>query len=607
MAATGNLLATGSVIGGYRIDGLISRGGMGLVYRATNLALDRIYALKVLAPELAADPKFQERFKREMRIAASLHHPNVVGIHYAGEQDAMTFFVMDLISGTDLRQVLIDEGPLEPNRAVELLRQVASALDAAHAVGLVHRDVKPGNILIAPKGGAEHAYLTDFGLAKRPDTASGLTGTGLVVGTVDYIAPEQISGDRVDARSDTYALGCVFYQMLTGKVPYRRANSFATMLAHLNDPPPALEGDIAERNPEFAAIIKKAMCKDPNGRYFSAGDFARDASAVLLGGRYSGPPTIVGTGEANPLVAGGMAAAAGEATALAAMRAPIPPAEAPTAPTPPGDAPTAPTPPGEAPTVPVGATAGEPTPPTAAVPPAGAQVTEASGPGGPATEPTTPARPGEPVPRAPVVVAEKARRQPWYERAPFVAALTAALAVGIVVALFAGHVIGGSSSGSQSVGTATRVATRVNGRGTTTTVTTTTTTTGGASSGNSGQPVAPPPPPPPPAPGALAAVNNYWNDIRTGNFAGAYALLAPGTIPQSESEFVSQHMAENITSVQVQGMVASSSGTSATVDVVRLQTVDSMSGCKNWTGDYVLSDASGSWLITHPNITSNAC
>jgi serine/threonine protein kinase len=309
MAVRGDLLDSGSVIGGYRIDALISRGGMGLVYRATNVALERVYALKVIAPELAADSKFQERFRREMRTAASLHHPNVVGIHYAGEHDGMLFFVMDLVTGTDLRQVIHKDGPLDPHRAVELLRQVASALDAAHAVALVHRDVKPANILIAPKDGEEHAYLTDFGLAKRPDTASGLTATGLVVGTADYIAPEQINGERVDARSDTYALGCVLFHMLTGKVPYKRENTFAVMLAHLHEPPPRLDGGVAVQYPAFASVIEKAMAKDPGDRYLSAGDFALDATAALSGSRYSGPPTIVATGEAKPPGGGDVASA----------------------------------------------------------------------------------------------------------------------------------------------------------------------------------------------------------------------------------------------------------------------------------------------------------
>jgi serine/threonine protein kinase len=221
----GDQLGRGSIVGGYRIDGQISRGGMGIVYRATNVALNRIYALKVLTPELAEDDRFRERFKREMRIAASLHHPNVVAIHYAGEHEGLLFFVMDFVSGSDLRDLLKDTGAIEPHRAVDLLAQFASALDAAHERGLVHRDVKPANILITVANGEEHSYLTDFGIAKRFDTVSGLTAQGAVVGTVDYMAPEQISGGRTDARTDIYALGCVFFQMLTGRVPYERENS----------------------------------------------------------------------------------------------------------------------------------------------------------------------------------------------------------------------------------------------------------------------------------------------------------------------------------------------------------------------------------------------
>src|SRR2546423_1273090 len=301
MAVRGDELQRGTVVGGYRIDELIGRGGMGLVYRVTNVALNRIYALKVLAPALAEDEQFRQRFKREMRIAASLHHPNVVGIHYAGEHDGMLFFVMDFVTGTDLRDVLIQYGAIDPNRAVELLEQFSSALDAAHHRGLVHRDVKPANILITVKDGEEHAYLTDFGLAKKFDTASGLTVKGSVVGTVDYMAPEQITGDHTDARTDVYALGCVFYQMLTGRVPFERDNSVATLFAHVHDPPPKLDGDLNETHPAFAPVLEKAMAKDPSDRYFSAGDFARDAAAALRGMRDTAPPSIVGTGEAKPL------------------------------------------------------------------------------------------------------------------------------------------------------------------------------------------------------------------------------------------------------------------------------------------------------------------
>src|SRR2546423_1784309 len=350
MAVRGDELQRGTVVGGYRIDELIGRGGMGLVYRVTNVALNRIYALKVLAPALAEDEQFRQRFKREMRIAASLHHPNVVGIHYAGEHDGMLFFVMDYVTGTDLREVLLKHGAIDPDRAVELLEQFASALDAAHHRGLVHRDVKPANILITVKDGGEHAYLTDFGLAKKFDTASGLTVKGSVVGTVDYMAPEQITGSRTDARTDIYALGCVFYQMLSGNVPYERDNSVATLFAHVHDDPPPLVGDIADTYPAFGPVLLKAMAKEPDERYLSAGDFARDAAAALHGMRDNAPPTIVATGEATPLpaadetalsegageVAAASAGAAAAAAAASEAPAPAPPAASePSAPVPP--------------------------------------------------------------------------------------------------------------------------------------------------------------------------------------------------------------------------------------------------------------------------------
>lgn len=301
MELRGDQLEQGVVIAGYRIDEMISRGGMGVVYRVTNVALNRIYALKVIAPELAQDDEFRQRFMREMRIAASLHHPNVVGIHYAGDNKGLLFFVMDYVNGTDLREILVQHGALDPTRAVDLLERLASALDAAHGRGLVHRDVKPANILISVQEGEEHAYLTDFGLAKKADTVTGLTAKGIMVGTVDYMAPEQVTGAHTDARTDIYALGCVVYQMLTGDVPYERENSVATLFAHVHEPPPRLKGELRQTYPGLALVLDKAMAKDPAGRYLSAGDFARDAAAALRGTRDTSAPTIVGTGEARPL------------------------------------------------------------------------------------------------------------------------------------------------------------------------------------------------------------------------------------------------------------------------------------------------------------------
>ncbi len=312
MSARGSHLDTGTVVGGYRIDGLISRGGMGMVYRATNLALNRGYALKVIAPELAHDAQYRERFKREIRIAATLEHPNVVGIHYAGEHGGILFLVMDYVDGIDLGGMIARDGALAPKRAVAILTQVTSALDAAHHIGLVHRDVKPANILISVKDGEERAYLTDFGLAKRFDNASAATLKGAVVGTVDYMPPEQITGDLTDARTDIYSLGCVFFQMLTGKVPYERDNSVATLFAHVHDLPPSLVWSVAAADPMLGPVVARAMAKSPADRYLSAGDFARDAAAALRGTRYTGPPTIVATGEA-----GLETTAAGEPTARA--------------------------------------------------------------------------------------------------------------------------------------------------------------------------------------------------------------------------------------------------------------------------------------------------
>ncbi|MBV8221615.1 MAG: protein kinase, partial [Solirubrobacterales bacterium] len=292
----------GSVVGGYRIDSVISRGGMGVVYRATNVALHKVYALKALAPELTDDVQFRERFRREMRVAASISHPNVVGIHYAGEYEGTLFLVMDFIYGTDLHHLIRESGALEPDRAVDLLAQFASALDAAHAKGLVHRDVKPANMLITVRDDEEHGYLTDFGIAKRSDSVASLTATGGVFGTVHYMAPEQVTGAHVDARTDVYAMGCVFFQMLTGNVPYERENSIATLFAHVHDPPPPLPDEVAEMYPTFGDVIERAMAKNPEDRYVSAGDLARDAACALSGSRYEGPATVVAIGDARPLL-----------------------------------------------------------------------------------------------------------------------------------------------------------------------------------------------------------------------------------------------------------------------------------------------------------------
>jgi len=278
-------LNPGVTFAGHRIEGVAGRGGMGTVYRATHLALDHVVALKVISTDLAADDAFRERFRSESRIAVSLRHPNVVSIHHAGEEDGLLFVTMDLIEGPDLRRMLVALGTLEPGRAVAIVEQVASALDVAHSRGLVHRDIKPGNVLVERDSG-DHAYLTDFGLAKRFDQASeasGLTRTGAFVGTLDYVAPEQIRGGRVDARTDVYALGCVLYEAIAGRAPFAdREENVAKIYAHLQDEPPWLPGEDAAVG-VLDEVIARALAKEPGDRYPSAGDLARAAAAAVAG------------------------------------------------------------------------------------------------------------------------------------------------------------------------------------------------------------------------------------------------------------------------------------------------------------------------------------
>src|SRR4051794_39807185 len=208
-------LATGDEVAGYVIEGVLGRGGMGVVYRARQGDLDRLVALKVIAPEIADDPAFVARFRAESRVAASVEHPNVVPIYEAGERDGMLFIAMRYVPGTDLRALLRESGSLHPSHAVRVVSQVAAALDAVHSAGLVHRDVKPANVLLAQPD--EHVYLTDFGLARQAAASTAATAGGQVLGTLDYISPEQLRGQRVDARSDVYSLTALLYQLLEGQ------------------------------------------------------------------------------------------------------------------------------------------------------------------------------------------------------------------------------------------------------------------------------------------------------------------------------------------------------------------------------------------------------
>jgi len=265
-------------IEGYRIESELARGGMGIVYLARQTFPDRRVALKLLSPELAADPDFRERFIRESNAAASTEHPNIVPIYGAGEADGRLYLAMRYVQGTDLGALIRGDGPLDPERAVAICSQVAAALDAAHARGLVHRDVKPGNVLIDEAG---NAYLTDFGLIARNEVETGITKTGQFMGTTAYCAPEQIRGDEVDARTDVYSLGCVLFECLTGQPPFPRENEAATLYAHLQDTPTKPSARRASVPSSLDVVVRKAMAKRPDWRYRGAGEMASEARAAI--------------------------------------------------------------------------------------------------------------------------------------------------------------------------------------------------------------------------------------------------------------------------------------------------------------------------------------
>ena len=346
-------LSSGREFAGHRIEDVAGRGGMGVVYRATHLALGRVVALKVIAGEYADDPDFRERFQRESRTAAALDQPHVLPIYHAGEEDGQLFITMRYVEETDLRELIADRGRLDPLEAATIVDQTAQALDAAHRGGLVHRDVKPANILISSRGGKPHAYLTDFGLTKSTASGGGLTKTGMWVGTLDYVAPEQIQGQQIDGRTDVYALAAVLYQALTGDVPYPKDSDVAKLWAHINDPPPSVTDAVPELASELDEVIRRGMANDPEERYPSAGDLGRAALAAAEGSLPAGGERSVAAGAAAP---GGREAPPADPTVAAGAAAQETTAS-PTAGSPP--------PPGAPPT----ATGGAPPPPTAPSPP----------------------------------------------------------------------------------------------------------------------------------------------------------------------------------------------------------------------------------------------
>jgi serine/threonine-protein kinase len=310
-------LAPGDVFGGYRIEAVAGRGGMGVVYRAVQLDGGRVVALKLIASDRAADPEFRQRFQREQHLAAAIDHPNVVPVHGVGEEDGQLYLAMRYVRGTDLHELIRSEGPLSAARAAAIVRQVAAALDAAHAAGLVHRDVKPANVLVAGGGADERAYLSDFGLSRLQASDTRLTQTGGWIGTTDFTSPEQLRGEHVDARADVYSLGCVLFTTLAGRPPFVRDTVPATILAHLSDPPPRATEIGAPEG--FDRVIARALAKEPAERYPSAGDLARAADAAARGEPVTESERSVAVGPAAPGVpSNGHAAAPTAVTTISA-------------------------------------------------------------------------------------------------------------------------------------------------------------------------------------------------------------------------------------------------------------------------------------------------
>jgi serine/threonine protein kinase len=270
-------LEPSSTFAGYRIERLIGRGGMGAVYRARRIEDDAPVALKLVLAEHGQNASFLARFEREGRLASRLSHPHLVAVHEAGAWEGIPFLAMTFVEGIDLEYVLGAQGPLHPVTAARITAEVGSALDAAHAEGLVHRDVKPGNILLEPRDGAAHAYLSDFGLSRHADSASGLTKTGHWIGTIDYAAPEQLQSQEIDARTDVYALGCVLYETLTGSVPYPHSRDVDKLMAHAGGRPPAPSERAPQAPDQLDAIVRRAMATRPGERFQSAGELGREA------------------------------------------------------------------------------------------------------------------------------------------------------------------------------------------------------------------------------------------------------------------------------------------------------------------------------------------
>jgi predicted Ser/Thr protein kinase len=326
------LLDKGVNVSGYRIDGVLGVGGMGVVYEATQLSLERTVALKLISSELGSDDAFRERFRREGQIQAAIDHPHIVPVYEAGESDYGLFIAMRLIRGRNLKDLIVGN-ELTPQRTTHLLTQVAEALDSAHEVGLIHRDIKPYNILVDDR--RDHAYLADFGVTKARSRPN-LTKTGQMVGTLDYMAPEQIRGQSATEQTDIYALGCVLYECFTGTVPFYRETDAAVLYAHLSEPLPSVRDHRDDLPPELDSVLTRAMAKKPEERYASATALLLDTSHAVAqpaapqvppapATEVPGAPATVATGPAQETATPAAAETALAASAAAATSTPTEP------------------------------------------------------------------------------------------------------------------------------------------------------------------------------------------------------------------------------------------------------------------------------------------
>jgi len=294
LAGAGAGFGVGSRIAGYRLEEQIGRGGMAVVFRARDERLGRPVALKILAPALAADEAFRQRFIRESRAAAAVDDPHIIPVFEAGEASGVLFIAMRYVPGGDVRTMMNRDGPLSAAKTAAIISPVASALDAAHGAGLVHRDVKPANMLVDTRTGRpDHVYLSDFGLSKGTLASAGLTGAGQFLGTVDYIAPEQIEGKPVDGRADEYALACAAFELLTGAPPFRRPEAMAVMYAQLSEPPPLLTSRRPDLPPSADQVFARALAKAPENRYANCRGFADALRAAFGLSRYDSGPGVL--------------------------------------------------------------------------------------------------------------------------------------------------------------------------------------------------------------------------------------------------------------------------------------------------------------------------